>query len=234
MRRRSPCPSATTTDRVPAWEDSTCCAYRDLVLEVAAPPADVDHQALGPASGSACHGRPCDTPCRSNSLSRNGDRGLRNNGTKSGGKRCYRWSQGCARGGVLTSSPASTSLIRGADQHRCIRIQSYRHFSFRCSSRADKAPCTPGRWAKDRRTSDLRSWGVKLMVLRGEPACRRSLPVRPSVLLMSASGGRPGPARWCGSGGCPGAWWGCDAGGGWLLRSAGKRTGRCWYRVTAV
>jgi hypothetical protein len=37
------------------------------------------------------------------------ERGLRNNGTKSSGKRCYRWSQGCAGDEVLTSSPASTS-----------------------------------------------------------------------------------------------------------------------------
>jgi hypothetical protein len=60
-------------------------------------------------------------------------RGSDNNGTKSGSKRCYRWSQGCARGEVLTSSPASTSRTRGADQHRCVPIQHYRHFSFRCS-----------------------------------------------------------------------------------------------------
>lgn len=34
----------------------------------------------------------------------------------------------CARSEFFTSSPASTSPTRGADQHRCIRIPYYRHF----------------------------------------------------------------------------------------------------------
>jgi hypothetical protein len=38
---------------------------------VAACPAEADHRSSGPASGPACHERPCDTPCRSGNLWRN-------------------------------------------------------------------------------------------------------------------------------------------------------------------
>jgi hypothetical protein len=61
----------------------------------------------------------------------------RNNGTKSGGTNAIAGHRGCAQGGVLTLPPASTSPTGGADQHRCIHIQYYRHFSFRCSSRPE-------------------------------------------------------------------------------------------------